>query len=407
MRLYARNEYGLSEFDYPVFSDRSMESYKRLVLKPIMSSWTGSGVEDYFANQLVKKVDVDRVAARPVEVFLNGEYWGVYTLQERIDARYIEANTGIPRDEVDMIDHWSGLQVSAGDNEDFLDLYAFIEDNDLTIPANYDAVKERIDLNSFIDYQLFEIYIGNYDWPSNNMKCYRAKQSDAKWRWIFFDGDASLNGADFDAIQHAFSESTTSWNTGAYSTLFLRKLHENDEFRDLFYQRLEQLLKVDFQQNQTEQIMDNTTELISHKMPFYHSRFYDLNNTPDWNEKMENHYLFLEERACSLAYFAKVNHDENILVSECPEVHLKIEGVQIQPTPNYGSFYLTLESDKKTHGNIKIYNLLGALVHEEPHIEVNIGNNYHLITLPNAPAGVLYIHFMMDNKVYKVKTLVL
>jgi hypothetical protein len=192
IRLYAREDYGEPYFNHPFFDDKPIAQYKRLVLKPFSASWTQSGIEDYITLKMARNLNLDWLATKAVVVYINGEYWGIYYLQERIDDRYIEANHGVEPEKVDLMGNWSGM-TEYGDNKDFLALYDFIENNDLSIGANYETVSNWMDIDNFIDYQLFEIFIDNYDWPANNMKCWRERDSDAKWRWIYYDGDAALN----------------------------------------------------------------------------------------------------------------------------------------------------------------------------------------------------------------------
>ena len=41
----------------------------------------------------------------PHVVFLNGEYWGVHNLRERMNHHYVEDNHGIDDDEIDLMTH--------------------------------------------------------------------------------------------------------------------------------------------------------------------------------------------------------------------------------------------------------------------------------------------------------------
>ena len=35
---------------------------------------------------------------------------------------------------------------------------------------NYNYLKKKIDVDNFIDYMIFQSYIGNVDWPFNNIR---------------------------------------------------------------------------------------------------------------------------------------------------------------------------------------------------------------------------------------------
>lgn len=400
MRLYARSQYGQSNFDYNIFHDRPHISYKRLVLKPMMSSWSHAGIEDHFACQLIQSVEVDRVAARPVEVFINGEYWGVYLLQERIDEHYLQVNYGDY--DFDLIDNYSGDNVSSGDNQDYLELYQFIEQHDLQNAENFAHVAQKMDIESFIDYQLFQIFIGNYDWPANNMKCYKAKAENSKWRWIFFDGDGTLTIPEFDAINHAFSTNTEAWSTGPGATLFLRKLYENNVFRDHFNQRLESLLLGHFSSNQTSAVMDNIYSNLASNMPDHYARFYTPDSIQPWGQQLEPRYFFLENRACFLKRFLEELHGDEIMEEECPKEEPTPESLNIglYPIPNNGNLTIEINSSENSFGRIIVLDVKGALVYQSDSFIINVGMSELDVNLKHLATGVYNVHVYIDHEVY-------
>ena len=202
MRLYARSEYGQSAFDVTLLNETPFNSFKRLILTPFYSSWSQNGCTDYIAGRMAKNLNVEYLAAEPILLFVNGEYWGVYYLQERLDERYLEQNTEVDGESIDIIESWYD-KVDEGNNNNFSALYDFIEDNDLTNLGNYQQVSEWIDIDNFIDYQIFQAFISNYDWPANNMKCWRERKKGAKWRWIFFDADGELENMTLNGLAHA------------------------------------------------------------------------------------------------------------------------------------------------------------------------------------------------------------
>jgi len=158
LRLYARSEYGSSHFNHRIFEERPMTAYKRLVLKSFASSWSQAGIEDYLTSKMAANFNVDAVAMRPVILYINGEYWGFYYLQERTDERYLEANFGVDKDSLDLIEDWWGGTI-AGSSYDFITLYNYFINNDLSENENYNVISEWLDIDNFIDYQLFQIFI--------------------------------------------------------------------------------------------------------------------------------------------------------------------------------------------------------------------------------------------------------
>ena len=56
----------------------------------------------------------------PAIVYLNGEYWGLYGIREKIDEHYVESNHGISSDKVDLLNRDSAL---VGTSDHFLKSY--------------------------------------------------------------------------------------------------------------------------------------------------------------------------------------------------------------------------------------------------------------------------------------------
>ena len=69
----------------------------------------------------------------------------------------------------------------------------FIESNDMGLQENYDYIKTQMDVNEYMNYQLAQIYFTNTDWPSNNIKYWRPRTANGKWRWMLFDTDYGFN----------------------------------------------------------------------------------------------------------------------------------------------------------------------------------------------------------------------
>jgi hypothetical protein len=210
-RMYARNSYGKNVFSHKLFEDRNTKEFKRLILKPFSSSGRETGIENYLSNKFAEQLDIDCGASRPVVLYLNGEYWGMYQIYERFDEHFLSTYYDLDTDSVDIIGDYAG-NPAEGSNVDYLKLYEFIKNNDLTIPENYTRVKDWIDINNLIDYLLLHIYIANFDWPVQNMKLWRSQREGSKWRWVIFDSDAALIEQEYNMFHHALNKDRDIWS---------------------------------------------------------------------------------------------------------------------------------------------------------------------------------------------------
>ena len=86
-------------------------------------------------------------------------------------------------------------QVDEGDANEYLTtVLPFLESRDFSKDLTvHEFFEQYMDKSSFIDYYAAEIYIGNRDWPANNMKWWKSAEStNQKWQWIAHDLDMAL-----------------------------------------------------------------------------------------------------------------------------------------------------------------------------------------------------------------------
>ena len=131
LKLYARKEYGKKRFQHDLFDQTELKEFKRLVLKPWCCSWTNAGVEDYLCSQMAAALNLERLAIRPVVVFLNGEYWGVYYLLEKPDEHYLESHFDVDPEACNIINNWTGT-VDCGSNDNFMSVMDWLQTADLS-----------------------------------------------------------------------------------------------------------------------------------------------------------------------------------------------------------------------------------------------------------------------------------
>jgi hypothetical protein len=403
LRLYARSEYGESTFDYALFGQQGLQEYKRLVLKPFSASWSHNGVEDHLCNNMIQKLRTDGILSKPVALYLNGEYWGIYFLQERIDERLIGAKYNLDPDSIDLITNWYGV-IQAGSNKDFLDLYDFVDQHDFSMPHYYDSLAQRIDLANYIDYMIFQIFSANFDWPANNMKCWRAHRPGAKWRWIFFDGDAALDGVKFDAFHHNTYTGSEFWPTNARSTLFFRKLMENELFRTRFFLRMEYVLNHVISDNSNRQILDQTIDQIHHDINHQILRFNLPENYQRWADQIMNCRHFLGERKCVLAKQTQKQYEYQLHVAACTPEEVSLIDVLVYPNPHQGQFGLSLISSAAVKATITITNIAGQQLYHHETMLLD-GMNSFRINDPTLPDGILIISVITESTVATYKML--
>lgn len=269
LRLLARKKYGDADIDYPLIPDKPILSYKKIVLRNSSSDFNRTMFRDGTAQQLLYQegLDIDVLGYAPCVVFINGQYWGIHNIREKIGTSYLEENHGVDGDSVDMLKEEH--TVEEGDSLDFTALYTYITSNDLSVDTSYARVANWLDIPSFCDYVIAETYMNNNDWPLNNIKYWRKRVPGGKWRYILFDLDVSLNGEPWSPV-------TLDWlgtilgpfgDNSRHIIMLKKLLNENDSFRTYFINRYADLLNTSFLPETVRGYIDRSKNRIANEIP--------------------------------------------------------------------------------------------------------------------------------------------
>lgn len=248
LTLVARSRYGNKRMEHEVFGKKGEDKYKFLVLRNSGSDFGKSHFRDAFMTGLLEKWDLEKQDARSAHVYINGEYWGIYNIREKINRYFLNDHFDIDKDSVDIIEH--RLTRKRGSAKHYIRTLKFMLDNDLSEPPNYTYIKSRIDVENFMDYQIAQIFFDNQD-AGGNIKFWRPQTEGGKWRWVLYDTDWGFGLHDRDAYRNNSLEFHTkpdgrNWPNPAWSTFILRKLLENSEFKRAFINRFADRLNTTF-----------------------------------------------------------------------------------------------------------------------------------------------------------------
>ncbi len=268
-RLYFREEYGENSLKFPMFNSKPLiDEYKRLVLLSGASDmlefpggyeWTL--VRTAIGHRIFQKMGGIFLANRPIAVFLNGNAWGIYQLTERIDKYFIESNFN--ESDVDIVEtFWFDWYAQEGDMNEWNRFYTFATQHNLADANNYQTMQRLMDVDNFTDYHILEIYLGNADWPFNNIYTFRPRREDGKWRWILWDIDRSLG---YIGPWNNTLEAATKSDK---MTTLLRKMLDNPTYRKLFINRFADHLNTNFRKESVKSIMDSMAALIRSDITF-------------------------------------------------------------------------------------------------------------------------------------------
>lgn len=367
MRLYARDEFGKKRFKHPFFETTTITSFKRLNLHPFRcSNWWQTGGQEYLSQYVASQLDVDGLGVRQTVVFINGEYWGIYTLEESPDERYLEDHYDIDLDQVNIIKYWG--VTNYGDGMDWWRFRNWIETADLNRPADSAYAFSRMDVPSFIDYLLLQTFGANLDWPQNNVLQWQASNGEP-FRMIFFDGDGCFTRWYYKSLYNAVHQGASS--------LIIKKFFESDAFVKMFYERYIALKSSAFHYENLMDIWNNYRSQVEDEVPRQSERFGFPRNMKRWQSDMDSTEVFFLRR------FKAFNMEIQEMFSLNDTI---VDVVEVYPNPASGSFFIVLKVDDCVFLPVEIFDVAGRCVHEET-VFLMSGENIVKMS-PNLRAGL-------------------
>ena len=283
LRLVFKKEYGEKTLKYPLFGEDEPNKFDQLVLRCHFGNswqhWMESNrqkaqyTRDIWARRIQRKMGWTSVNALYVHVFLNGMYWGLYNIAERVDDQYGKDHLGGKKEDIDVIkieeEGGNHIEASEGDLEVWENMvetaakayddayYYRLQGKDAD--GNPDPSQEALlDIDNFIDYMLINQYAGNTDWDHHNWYAIRRKGEESQgFRFLCWDSELILDNP---------HENVLTKNNGKESpTGIFNHLLENKDFAKRYMARAKELLADDgmLGAKSTEEVWDSLYNNIS------------------------------------------------------------------------------------------------------------------------------------------------
>jgi hypothetical protein len=300
LAIFARKKYGADGITYQLFPDKPITEFQAFVLRNSGNDWNYAFLRDALITTLISGRGIDVQAYRPVVVFLNGEYWGIHDLRERVNEHFLAANHDVDPDNVEVLQNNS--EVVHGDAEHYQNMILFLETNDINDSLNYVSLQQMMDVDDFLNYEITQIYCDNTDWPGNNIKYWREKSSSGKWRWIMYDTDFGFGIYDRNPFKNTLEFATTAngsdWPNPPWSTFLLRKLLENENFKTEFINRTADLLNAELSIDSITRCVDSLKAPLLPEMTRHTDRW-GLSYS-NWESNVDYLYTFTQARLAPL-----------------------------------------------------------------------------------------------------------
>ena len=291
-RVLGRLTYDESNsFTSELFTGRDYENYRSFLLRAGGQDNTRALIRDPFIDSLASATEVMYQESEMCVLYLNGEFYGVYDIRERISTYSICDFEGWARTK--RIDIIKGNDLTQnGSNSDYADLLSWIKQNPTPTDENIAYVATRIDLNNYLDYMCFMIYSANQD---VGVRRYRPQDGDGKWRWIVFDQDFGFYN-DTDSISRWMDPAGAGSRKTVENKLF-RYLMGNDAVVERFLTRFGELLAGPWAPDELLPQFDALVDSIRPEMTQHCQKWASTLTLRRWEEHITSMRGRIEERA--------------------------------------------------------------------------------------------------------------
>lgn len=293
-----RNQYS----DFYLFNGGGV--YMVLPLKDaVQVKMMGEGTNSYYP------------ASRPVTVYINGEYWGLYDMKEKFNTEMFEIYDGAIENTIEILGSSAqyGFQLRAieGDVQNFYDSYNLFSQINPLDTNFWTQADQYFDMIYYNDYIIAELWMNNVDWGANynNIKIYRSNATNYMWRYCLFDLEYGLlpnhgwlNGANnynctTDLLGGIINHQTVDPGN-PHLNIFWKGL-QNDRFRNYFINRFADQMNTVYMPSRLLAIENSMYNQTLPEMPAHFARWGDPNNVPaHMNGYLQYHQLFSDELAC-------------------------------------------------------------------------------------------------------------
>ncbi len=341
-RLYARTDYGEKNFKYAVFGDEALDAeqavldkFDTLVLRAGGNCTFTCKYNDTYWQDLSSELSVATKASRPAVVYINGEYWGLYILEEDYTDDYMEDHYGVNKDDVviykgDAEAIEIGYKLDEGDipeGEDvsyyFKDLLDFFDTHDsLESDEAYNEFANLVDVQSVMDYFAIEVWINNkWDWPGKNWSMWKTVSvdeniayADGKWRFCLYDVEFGGVSGSGDAYTNTIKEDNykplglLDFDTDNPAVLCFAYLMTNENFRTEYCNKLLEMSDTVFEKDLALEVL---TEYENTYSPLFEQFF---NRYPGTGSKREALYGGYASSKCIRDFLSiRENNIQNII----------------------------------------------------------------------------------------------
>jgi gliding motility-associated-like protein len=365
-----------------IFRVSNRDEYDKLIIKAAANDnypfeTGGAYIRDAYVHSLsqVGGLKMDERSYEPCVLYVNGVYWGLYELREKVDDNdfmgeyydqkemYKGADTNIQ-----FLKTWGATWSKYGNapaQNDWDAFVAYVNANNMAIQANFDVVDDQYNWKSLVDYMVMNSYIVCGDWLNYNTAWWRGLDPNGdkkKWRYVLWDMDASFGhyinytGVTTQGPEADPCEAENLPDPGGQGhTVILNKLMQNPTFEQYYISRYIDLSNTTFSCDFMIQHLDSLINIIEPEMNNQIARW--GGNYATWQANVQTLKDFINDRCVELnqgmidCYNLNGPYDINYDVEPIGAGEIKVNSVDLPYYPWDGSYFGGIDVLLKANAN--------------------------------------------------------
>src|SRR5436190_12858511 len=284
----------------PVFTDGDGAGTTSLVLRAAGNDQVKAMMRDAYQHGLCAGLPFDVSRALPCVVYINGAYWGVHHLRQRLDEKELARRYGIPAKHITVLEDRARLY--RGDSAQVAGFFRLVRGTErwnAVDPAWVDSLEARMDLDGYLVYMASQMILGNMDWPRQNVEFWRytgpaKKRAPQDGRWYFVMGDSDLGfGANTPPSGDMFAKVRPK--DAPISRLFMAMMR-SPTLRDRFIAHAEDLVHGPLSPEKCGAALENFVELLAPEMGRHTARWRKPLDEEAWRKEVQVMRDYARER---------------------------------------------------------------------------------------------------------------
>jgi hypothetical protein len=322
LTVYNKDQQNNGFFASDFFKSDDNSSLSSFYLRNSGNDFINTYFKDAAVNILCSKINCETMRYRPSNIYMNGEYWGILNVRDRIDNDFLAEKYQIPKDSIEIGKNGI-VENSSGDYES---LVSFVKNTPMTESNNFIEFKNRINYNSFLDFVISTAFFGNWDALNNNYLHWKAKGSISRqnWKWIIYDFDNAFTNDVFQVFYN---------NRG--SDFFYKFVKNNAEFKVDFVNRFSDLMNSHFVSDRVVSVLDSLKENLAPEINNQIQRWKQPQSYAHWEASIGSLITFANQRnqfviTKILTEFAIAGtYDLTVRSADLTQGYIKVNSIEI------------------------------------------------------------------------------